>query len=95
MFSQKKFIFQKIFFFFEKKLEIIIPNFGYNFRGKKDFNFFMILLPFKCELVVWMNLIKLLQLKDIVQIPLFYLKRILLFIKKDYVQKKTLPTIIR
>ena len=91
----KNIYFSKDIFFLEKKLKTILPHFGYNFRGKKDFNFFMILLPFKCELVVWMNLIKLLQLKDIVQIPLFYLKRILLFIKKDYVQKKTLPTIIR
>lgn len=91
----KKIYFSKDIFFFEKKLKIIIPNLGYNFRGKKEFNFFMILLPFKCELIVWMNLIKLLQLKDIVKIPFFYFKRILLFIKKDYDKKKILPIIIR
>ena len=55
----------------------------------------MILLPLKCELIVWMNLIKLLQLKEIVKIPFFYLRRILLFTKKDYVEKEILPTIIR
>ena len=95
-FFSKNIYFSKDIFFLEKKLKKILPYFGYNFREKKKiFDFCMILLPLKCELIVWMNLIKLLQLKEIVKIPFFYLRRILLFTKKDYVEKEILPTIIR
>jgi hypothetical protein len=94
VFSKNIYFFKDIFFL-EKKLKIIIPNFGYSFRSKKSFNFFMIFLPLKCELIVWMNLIKLFKLKNIIEIPFFYLKRILLFIKNEHVDQQSLPIIIR
>lgn len=81
---QKKLFYQKDISIIENKIFTIIKKYNYKFRSKKKFNFLDIFLPFKFELIVWLHCIKNKNFKQILLIPFYYLKRIILvfFIKQ-------------
>ena len=84
------------YYFFNRDLEFfqflasrIIKYYNYDFMfpsKKIYFNF----LPMKCELLVWKNTFKHLRWKQMLSIPIFYLKRIF-SINKFAIQNKKLP----
>ena len=81
---KRKFFYEKDISIIENKIFTIIKKYNYKFRSKKKFNYFDIFLPFKFELLVWFNCIKNKDLKQILLIPFYYFKRIILvfFIKQ-------------
>ncbi len=82
---KENFFFKRDLIFFQFLTENIIKKYKYRFfykRKKIIFNF----LPMKCEILVWKNTLKFLffkgfRWKQLLSIPFFYLKRILLLNK--------------
>jgi len=66
--------------FFEFLTTNIIKFYKYKFFLNKE-DFYFNLLPMKCEILVWKNVIKHKKWKHILSIPFFYCKRIFLFNK--------------
>ena len=78
LFSKKEII------FFESKLFNIIKKYKYPFRSEtKKVTNFSHLSPFSFEKKIWVKTFKLNSIKSILSCPIFYIKRILLFRKKN------------
>ena len=78
-FDQKNF-FRRDIKFLEFILKDYIVFYKYKFTTKNSSIFFNF-LPMKCELLIWKNTLKHKNIKHILSIPFFYIKR-LIFINK-------------
>tara|TARA_B100001123_G_C15344050_1_gene1036196 strand:- start:5865 stop:6971 length:1107 start_codon:yes stop_codon:yes gene_type:complete len=85
-----KYFFPRDIEFFEHLAEDIIKFYKYNFIFKKKEKIYFNLLPMKCEQLVWQNTFKHARIKQIISIPFFYLKRVLL-INKFIIKNKYFP----
>jgi len=81
---KRKFFYEKDIAIIEDKISTIIKKYNYKLRSKKKFNYFDIFLPFKFELIIWLTCIKNKNFKQILLIPFYYVKRIILvsFVKR-------------
>ena len=66
----------KDFGFFKNILNDFLLKYNYYFENKNS-NFFKNLLPLKCEIITWKNTLRHKNLKHIISVPYFYLKRII------------------
>ena len=88
----KRIFFDKDITIFENKIKNIIVNYNYPIRSKlKLRNKYIMLLPFKFELIVWMNCLKIRNFKQFLQIPFFFIKKSIIFYKKNLHIKNQLP----
>lgn len=68
--------YDKDFGFFKNFLNKYLLTYNYKISAKAT-NFFLNLVPLKCEVLTWKNVIKHKKIKHIILIPYFYLKRII------------------
>ena len=68
--------YDKDFGFFKNILNDFLLKYNYYFEDKNS-NFFKNLLPLKCEIITWNNTLRHKNLKHIILVPYFYLKRII------------------
>ena len=76
-------------------LEFILRDYivFYKYKFTTDVsNFFFNIFPMKCEIITWKNTFKHKNLKHILSIPFFYIKR-LLFINKFSQKKLNMPRV--
>ena len=75
-------------YFINSLMEKQLKKYNYEMVvSKKQFFHFM---PLKCELIIWKNIINKKQIKNVLLIPYFYLKRVLFF-NNFYFKKVELP----
>ena len=86
----EEYFFKRDIKFFEYLAADIIKFYKYNFIFDKKKKIYFNFLPMKCELLVWKNAFKHKNIKHLLSIPFFYLKRILL-INKFSIKYKYLP----
>ena len=88
----KKIFFDKDIAIIENKIKNILVSYNYPVRSKlKTKNKYIIFLPFKFELIVWFNSFKNKNFKQLLKIPFFLLKRLIIFLRKNLYDKNTLP----
>ena len=88
----KKIFFEKDIAIIENKIKNILINYNYPMRSKSKKNIkYIMFLPFKFELIVWLNSFKNRNFKQLLQIPFFLLKRLIIFFKKTPYDKNELP----
>ncbi|MDA9624252.1 hypothetical protein N9S62_03140 [Pelagibacteraceae bacterium] len=86
----KKIFYERDIRYFEYLAEDIIKNYNYDFISSRKTRSFFNILPLKCEISVWKNCFKHKNIKHILSIPYFYLKRIF-FLNKLFVRYRYLP----
>ena len=73
------------------KMENVITKYSYPIRSKLEIkNKYLQFLPFKFELIVWLNSLKNRKFKQFILIPLFFIKRLILFSRKNIYSKNEL-----
>ena len=88
----KKIFFEKDIAIIENKIKNILINYNYPVRSKLKKNIkYIMFLPFKFELIVWLNSFKNKNFKQLLLIPFFLLKRLIIFFKKNLYDKNELP----
>ena len=88
----KKIFFEKDIAIIENKIKNILINYNYPVRSKLKKNIkYIMFLPFKFELIVWFNSFKNKNFKQLLLIPFFLLKRLIIFFKKNLYDKNELP----
>ena len=88
----KNIFFDKDIEIIESKLKNIITRYNYPTRSKSKIqNKYLQFLPFKFELIVWLNSLKNRRFKQFLLIPFFFIKRLILFSRKNLYSKKELP----
>ena len=88
----KKIFFEKDIAIIENKIKNILINYNYPVRSKLKKNIkYIMFLPFKFELIVWLNSFKNKNFIQLLQIPFFLLKRLIIFFKKNLYDKNELP----
>ena len=91
----KNIFFDKDIEIIESKLKNIITRYNYPTRSKSKIqNKYLQFLPFKFELIVWLNSLKNRRFKQFLLIPFFFIKRLILFSRKNLYSKKELPNSI-
>ena len=84
--------FEKDILIIENKIKNVLIKYNYPLRAdnKKSFKYNN-LLPFKFELIVWLNTLKIKNFKQFLLIPFFLIKRIMIFSSKNLYIKNELP----
>jgi len=87
----KNIFFDKDIEIIENKLKNVITRYNYPIRSKlKIKNKYLQFLPFKFELIVWLNSLKNRKFKQFILIPFFFTKRLILFSRKNIYSKNEL-----
>ena len=90
-----KIYFNKDIEIIENKIKNIIIKYNYPIRSKlKVNNKYIKFLPFKLELIVWFHSFKMMNFKQFIKIPLYYLKRLVIFSNNNLYNKNKLPNSI-
>ena len=87
----KNIFFDKDIEIIERKIKNVITKYNYPIRSKLEIkNKYLQFLPFKFELIVWLNSLKNRKFKQFILIPLFFIKRLILFSRKNIYSKNEL-----
>ena len=88
----KNIFFDKDIQILENKLQNVIKKYNYPIRSTlKIKNKYLQFLPFKFELIVWFNTLKNRKYRQFILIPFFFIKRLILFSRRNLYNRKTLP----
>ena len=66
-------------------------HYNYPIRSKLRKRKFLEVVPFKFEMIVWLNCILKLKIKQIIAIPLFWIKRLFLLYNDNIYEKFNFP----
>jgi hypothetical protein len=92
----KSLFFNKDIKIIENKIANVLTNYNYPKRSKmKDVNKYIKFLPFKFEYIVWWNTLKIKNIKQLLLVPFFLIKRIIIFCQENLYTKKQLPDSIK
>jgi len=87
-----KIFFNKDIEIIENKIKDIIINYNYPIRStSKRENRYTKFLPFKFELIVWFHSFKMMNVNQLIKIPYYYLKRLIIFSHNNLYNKNKLP----
>jgi hypothetical protein len=85
-------------YFFKKDLDIIegkishfLTNYNYPIRSELKKRKFLEIIPFKFEMIVWLNCIRKLKIKEVIKIPLFLSKRLFVLYEDNIYEKFKFP----
>ena len=87
---EKNLFFDRDIIFLEHLAKHIINYYGYTFSTDSRKNHYFNILPMKCELMVWKNILKNKMFLHLITIPYFYIKR-LMFINTFFIRKVKFP----
>ena len=82
-----KYFFKKDLDIIESKISRLLMHYNYPIRSKLRKRKFLEMVPFKFEIIVWLNSILKLNIKQIIKIPFFWIKR-LLYLYNDNIYEK-------
>jgi len=87
-----KLFFDKDISIIENKIKDVLMNYNYPLRSNNKKNIkYNIFLPFKFELIVWLNNLKIKNFKQSLLIPFFLIKRSMILLQKNLYSKNELP----